>query len=90
MTGLEKLYNIVLKEQNVLNSSIYAWNSQRDYNMVEYDRARMDELRWIKRVIEDIQKGERVQLIDPMREYLQNALEGAIDKMVYYEKKRTK
>lgn len=28
MTGLEKLYNIVLKEQNVLNSSIYAWNSQ--------------------------------------------------------------
>ena len=33
MTGLEKLYNIVLKEQNVLNSSIYAWNSQRDYNM---------------------------------------------------------
>ena len=58
MTGLEKLYNIVLKEQNVLNSSIYAWNRQHDYNMVEYDRARMDELRWIKRVIEDIQKGE--------------------------------
>lgn len=57
MTGLEKLYNIVLKEQNVLNSSIYAWNSQRDYNMVEYDKARMDELRWIKHVIEDIQKG---------------------------------
>lgn len=42
MTGLEKLYNIVLKEQNVLNNSIYAWNSQRDYNMVEYDKARMD------------------------------------------------
>lgn len=58
MTGLEKLYNIVLKEQNVLNNSIYAWNSQRDYNMVEYDKARMDELRWIKHVIEDIQKGE--------------------------------
>lgn len=58
MTGLEKLYNIVLKEQNVLNSSIYAWNKQRDYNMVEYDHARMDELRWIKRVIEDIQKEE--------------------------------
>ncbi|UWG06531.1 MAG: hypothetical protein [Bacteriophage sp.] len=58
MTGLEKLYNIVLKEQNVLNTSIYAWNSQRDYNMVEYDLARMDELRWIKHVIEDIQKGE--------------------------------
>lgn len=58
MTGLEKLYNIVLKEQNVLNSSIYAWNSQRYYNMVEYEKARMDELRWIKHVIEDIQKGE--------------------------------
>lgn len=58
MTGLEKLYNIVLKEQNVLNSSIYAWNAQRDYNMVQYDQARMDELRWIKCVIEDIQKGE--------------------------------
>ena len=58
MTGLEKLYNIVLKEQNVLNNSIYAWNSQRDYNMVEYDKARMDKLRWIKHVIEDIQKGE--------------------------------
>lgn len=58
MTGLEKLYNIVLKEQNVLNNSIYAWNSQRDYNMVQYDQARMDELRWIKHVIEDIQKGE--------------------------------
>lgn len=58
MTGLEKLYNIVLKEQNVLNNSIYAWNSQRDYNMVDYDQARMDELRWIKHVIEDIQKGE--------------------------------
>lgn len=25
--------------------------------------------------------------MDPMREYLQNALEVAIDKMVYYEKK---
>ena len=25
MTGLEKLYNIVLKEQNVLNHSIYAY-----------------------------------------------------------------
>lgn len=58
MTGLEKLYNIVLKERNVLNTSIYAWNSQRDYKMVEYDQARMDELRWIKHVIEDIQKGE--------------------------------
>lgn len=58
MTGLEKLYNIVLKEQNVLNNSIYAWNSQRDYNMVEYNKARMDELRWIKHVIEDLQKGE--------------------------------
>lgn len=58
MTGLEKLYNIVLKEQNVLNTSIYAWTTQRDYNMVEYNRARMDELRWIKRVIEDIQKEE--------------------------------
>lgn len=58
MTGLEKLYNIVLKEQNALNTSIYAWNSQRDYNMVQYDQARMDELRWIKHVIEDIQKGE--------------------------------
>lgn len=58
MTGLEKLYNIVLKEQNALNSSIYAWNSQRDYSMLEYDKARMDELRWIKHVIEDIQKGE--------------------------------
>nr|DAF90526.1 MAG TPA: hypothetical protein [Podoviridae sp. ctdet19] len=58
MTGLEKLYNIVLKEQNVLNNSIYAWNSQRDYSMVQYDQARMDELRWIKHVIEDIQKGE--------------------------------
>lgn len=58
MTGLEKLYNIVLKEQNVLNSSICAWNIQRYYNMVEYDKARMDELQWIKRVIEDIQKGE--------------------------------
>lgn len=58
MTGLEKLYNIVLKEQNVLNNSIYAWHSQRDYNMVQYDQARMDELRWIKHVIEDIQKGE--------------------------------
>lgn len=58
MTGLEKLYNIVLKEQNVLTTSICAWNSQRDYNMVEYDQARMDELRWIQHVIEDIQKGE--------------------------------
>lgn len=53
MTGLEKLYNIVLKEQNALNSSIYAWNRQRNYDMVQYDQARMDELRWIKRVIED-------------------------------------
>lgn len=44
MTGLEKLYNIVLKEQNVLNTSIYAWNSQRDYNMVQYDQARMDDI----------------------------------------------
>nr|DAM81296.1 MAG TPA: hypothetical protein [Caudoviricetes sp.] len=25
--------------------------------------------------------------MDPMHEYLQNALENAIDKMVYYEKK---
>lgn len=58
MTGLEKLYNIVLKEQNVLNNSIYAWNEQRDYNMVEYDQARMDELRWFKHVIEDIQEEE--------------------------------
>lgn len=58
MTGLEKLYNIVLKEQNVLNTSIYAWTNQRDYSMVEYDRARMDELRWVKHVIEDIQKEE--------------------------------
>lgn len=58
MTGLEKLYNIVLKEQNVLNTSIYAWTKQKDLNMVAYDCARMDELRWIKRVIEDIQKGE--------------------------------
>lgn len=58
MTGLEKLYNIVLKEQNALNSSIYAWNSQRNYDMVRYDLARRDELRWIKHVIEEIQKGE--------------------------------
>lgn len=58
MTGLEKLYNIVLKEQNALNSSIYAWNGQRNYDMVQYDLARRDELRWIKHVIEDIQKGE--------------------------------
>lgn len=58
MTELDKLYNIVLKEEKVLNTSIYAWTQQRDFNMVEYDRARMDELRWIKHVIEGIQKGE--------------------------------
>lgn len=40
MTELEKLYNIVLKEEHVLNTSIYAWTKQRDLNMVEYDRAR--------------------------------------------------
>lgn len=57
MAGLDKLYNIVLKEQNVLNQSMYAWSKQGDYRMVQYDRARMDELRWIKHVIEDIQKG---------------------------------
>lgn len=54
MTGLEKLYNIVLKEQNVLNSSIYAWNSQRDYNMVEYDRARMDEIDRVEAIIDEL------------------------------------
>lgn len=58
MTELDKLYNIVLEEQNVLNSSIYAWNKLGNYSMVAYDHARMDELRWIKRVIEDIQKEE--------------------------------
>ena len=58
MTELEKLYNIVLKEEHVLNTSIYAWTKQRDLNMVEYDRARMDELRWIKHVIEGIKKEE--------------------------------
>lgn len=56
MTGLDKLYNIVLKEQNVLNKSMYAWSKQGDYRMVQYDRARMDELRWIKHVIENLQK----------------------------------
>lgn len=34
------------------------WNGQRNYNTVQYDRDRMDELRRIKHVIEDIQKGE--------------------------------
>lgn len=58
MSGLDKLYKIVLKEENTLNTSIYAWTVQRHFKMVEYDRARMDELRWIKHVIEDIQKGE--------------------------------
>lgn len=58
MTELDKLYNIVLKEENVINTSIYAWTEQRDFNMVEYDRARMDELRWIKHVIEGIKKVE--------------------------------
>lgn len=58
MSGLEKLYKIVLKEQNALNASIYAWNGQCNYSMVQYERARMDELRWIKHAIEDIKKGE--------------------------------
>ena len=56
MTGLDKLYKIVLKEENTLNTSIYTWTNKRNLNMIEYDRARMDELRWIKHVIEDIQK----------------------------------
>lgn len=86
MTGLEKLYNIVRKEQNVLNTSIYAWNGQRNYNMVEYNRARMDELRWIKRVIEDIHKEEGFQL-NGLDEYIKDALEKAIHKMLEYEHK---
>ena len=58
MTGLDKLYKIVLKEENKLNTHIYTWMEQRNFSMFEYDQARMDELRWIKHVIQDIQKGE--------------------------------
>lgn len=58
MTGLDKLYKIVLKEENRLNTSIYTWMVQRNFSMFEYDQARMDELRWIKHVIDGIQKGE--------------------------------
>ena len=58
MTGLDKLYKIVLKEENTLNTSIHTWMVKRNFSMVEYDQARMDELRWIKHVIQDIQKGE--------------------------------
>lgn len=58
MTGLDKLYKIVIKEENKLNTYIYTWMEQRNFSMFEYDQARMDELRWIKHVIQYIQKGE--------------------------------